>query len=62
MVPEAQQYFLRGVLSVGLVRQQRPRIAVNLIAMPSAQGSEFNLSNHDVTEYNASRGRIVTRK
>jgi hypothetical protein len=53
MVPEAQQHFLRGVLGVGLIRQQRTRIAVNFIAVPPAQGSEFKFSNHDVIVYNA---------
>lgn len=45
-IPKAQQHFLRGILGIGLVCQQRMRKAVDLITMPLAQNSEFNLAYH----------------
>jgi len=55
VIPETQQHFLRGVLGIGLVRQQGPRKAVNIIAMPLAKNPEFDLAYH-VTVYNTQRG------
>ena len=62
MAPEAQQHFLRGILRVRSIHQKRMREAVDLITMPLAQDSEFNLTNHNVIAYNAPQGGIVTSK
>lgn len=60
MIPEAQQHFLRGILRISLIREQRTRKAVDLITMPLAQNPEFNLAYHAIIAYNAQPGEIVT--
>src|SRR5215468_5896632 len=62
MTPKAQQHFLSRILRVGLIGQQRARVAINLVTMAFTQDFEFQFTNHPVSPYNAPVARIVTRK
>src|SRR5215475_13698257 len=62
MTPKAQQDFLGRVLGVGLIGQQRARVAINLVTMPFTQDFEFQFTNHPVSRITNQRPELLQEK